>query len=574
MLRCTLAILLIAAAVPATAHPQDAIALDLDRRAAAAWETLRDAEGIGTFREWLLADATAAADLLHSGAPPTDVPATVQLLFRIWRFDNDCVAGVRERLAIAVALEHATPVIPWSEWGDPLAAPIDPVARYSFYRDRCDDGTLFPCFASLPTWEMRRVVDIPLYDDDVAWFHTSLPRSKDGKDLRSPAEIGNAMWLIPYRERNERNGRSVHEGKAYYDGKRWTPPVMLEYGGVCGAVAKFGSFAARAFGVPAQPIGQPGHCALAWKSGGDRWITGNCGGPNEWAVSNLHGLWGDWSTRAEAIPLFVELMRDPRYLASMRSACEGDDDAGPADVRARLLSAVRQCPANAPLWFRLVESAKADPTLTRAEAHSLAIELVEGLAGYPQLALDAIASLEERYPFAAPGKDDGCGELVLRWARALEKDPSRAARLREAAREWIGWCAARLAGARPWGPWRYPRAVAVYDGAGSGLSSLVSRMDSSTPPAVREFLVSATDALVMMPELAEAPSLLAVRLAEHDESLRPTARSLVERVIAAHARLGNGKDALALARQAILTGERMADGEWIGAFTDLALSLR
>ena len=34
-------------------------------------------------------------------------------------------------------------------------------------------------------------------------------------------------------------------------------------GGVCGGLSYFGTMAAQAHGIPAYPVGQPGHCAYA-----------------------------------------------------------------------------------------------------------------------------------------------------------------------------------------------------------------------------------------------------------------------------------------------------------------------
>ena len=40
--------------------------------------------------------------------------------------------------------------------------------------------------------------------------------------------------------------------------------LMHEVGAVCGGVSKFGVAMAQAFGIPAMPVGQPGHCAFLW----------------------------------------------------------------------------------------------------------------------------------------------------------------------------------------------------------------------------------------------------------------------------------------------------------------------
>ena len=54
---------------------------------------------------------------------------------------------------------------------------------------------------------------------------------------------------------------------------------VSELGAVCGGISKFGVAMAQAFGIPATPVAQPGHCAFLW------WKEG------EWTISNdVEGL--------------------------------------------------------------------------------------------------------------------------------------------------------------------------------------------------------------------------------------------------------------------------------------------
>ena len=58
---------------------------------------------------------------------------------------------------------------------------------------------------------------------------------------------------------------SVQDGLRFYDDQKATLPRILDYGGVCGAVSKFGASCCQAFGVAAMPVAQPGHCAMIWR---------------------------------------------------------------------------------------------------------------------------------------------------------------------------------------------------------------------------------------------------------------------------------------------------------------------
>ncbi|MFO0827815.1 MAG: hypothetical protein U0572_06650 [Phycisphaerales bacterium] len=540
-----------------------------------ALDELRGHDDGGAFLDWLWNDRAALEDLFATGAPPTDMQACLEVLRRIWAFDRDCERGLESRLARAVALEHATPIVPWSEWGDREARPIDPVARYAFYRDAHRAGTLFPCFATLKTWELRRVVDIPLYDEDVAWFHAHLTTGKDGKDLRSQHEIGNAMWLIKYREVNERNGHNVQEGKPYYDGKRWTPAVILEYGGVCGAVSKFGTFAARAFGVPAQPLGQIGHCAMTWKAFDDRWITGNCGSDHDFAPSNLHGLWGEWTTRGAAIPLFVRLAGDANFGRSMRLAeltlrvSNANDEA----LRSQLIEAARTCPLNVTIWREVVDRYLADVHATRDEGLRIMVTLGESLAEYPQIALDLISRIDERPE--AQLFDPEAQLAVLKAIASGASPDGRADRdIANALREVVGHGILRVSQSPHRVPqWPYREHLDVLNGTTSGISRLVRKLDNRGKAPIYDYAVRAIPMLVRYPSIGE---LLAERLAtsaETDEAARSVALRAINAVIDNAIARGSRRRALELARAAILAGERMACAEWVRPLTAKALEI-
>lgn len=68
--------------------------------------------------------------------------------------------------------------------------------------------------------------------------------------------------LLKYRSTNPDTGASVH-GSQFY-GPNPTIREVVKYGGVCGAMSKFSSILAQCYGVPALPVGQPGHSAYEY----------------------------------------------------------------------------------------------------------------------------------------------------------------------------------------------------------------------------------------------------------------------------------------------------------------------
>jgi hypothetical protein len=548
-------------------------------------ETLRSIaarDGGRAFLERLLVDRDSLEELMSSGAPPTAPDAVVETLFRIHAFDEGAAQGIERRIALATALEHAVPVLPWSEWDDRTAKTIDAVERYAFYRDAWRARILFPSFGELATWEMRRVVDLPLYHEDIRWFHDHLPKHPDGRDLRSQREIGNALELVPYREFSPTNGISVQEGKPYYDGKRLTPPIMIEYGGVCGAVAKFGSFAARAFGVPAQPLGQEGHCAMCWKSEPDRWRTGNGSSEDDWVFSNLHGLWDPWTARGDAIPLYAALHASPEYRRSLRAA-EAIMVAEKEPIRrtARLVDVAELAPTNLQLWRRITADLIDRETVAPDELRRVAVAITESFAAHPQFAIDLVVELETSRHFAAFQERDR-----RRWTKDLIETYVATAKRHEefrggrraadaAWREFLGrrlWVASGRAS--PLGSWPFLAHEAVFAGTYHVWKDWWAKASKEERERIEDLVSDAVKAAQKRPSLVGVPLAKLVLLAETDESLRATAARAAENAAEALASSGRTDEALAIHRSMILAGERMGHRPWIKGFTEKALELR
>jgi hypothetical protein len=64
-----------------------------------------------------------------------------------------------------------------------------------------------------------------------------------------------------------------------------TAQKAMLHGGVCGALSHVGAHAAAAHGIPAYTVGQPGHCAYAFRPERGKWLGGNAGpdgNPHNW----------------------------------------------------------------------------------------------------------------------------------------------------------------------------------------------------------------------------------------------------------------------------------------------------
>ena len=96
-------------------------------------------------------------------------------------------------------------------------------------------------------------------NEELTWARENCPA-----EFKSPEKVGEATHkMVRYRGVNG-EGVSIHQGAAFYNHQPRTLERMSRDGGVCGAVSKFAAGMSQAHGVPACPVGQPGHCAYLW----------------------------------------------------------------------------------------------------------------------------------------------------------------------------------------------------------------------------------------------------------------------------------------------------------------------
>lgn len=184
--------------------------------------------------------------------------------------------GLFQRLAMAVALEHAEPIklsVPEAEGGAPQY--VDPVQRYLSYEKAYLAGELDPGFEQLDTWSLRMVVDGSEPDEISRWGRQMLRNYRP--DLISMDDYD---WRYVKSVNTEINYTSKYVG--------WDRPDLQQYqnilanGGICGRRAFFGRFILRAFGIPTAARSQPGHAALVhWTP--DGWVPCLGGG---WGAGN------------------------------------------------------------------------------------------------------------------------------------------------------------------------------------------------------------------------------------------------------------------------------------------------
>lgn len=179
-----------------------------------------------------------------------------ELWFKIWNKSDKSHQGTNLKIAISVAMEFNKEVSAWYN----SSLKIDPIKRYLNYEDALQKGFLFEDFTNLTVQETRNVVNAKITDDDMNWLRNYMKQNKP--DMLTRSGITRGYTLIKYVMKNPETGVSVQSGNFY--GPNPTIKEVIKYGGVCGAMSKLSCVLAQAYGVPAFPVGQPGHCAYIY----------------------------------------------------------------------------------------------------------------------------------------------------------------------------------------------------------------------------------------------------------------------------------------------------------------------
>lgn len=345
------------------------------------FQAVADKDGI-EFLTWLFNNQEALNAYLGSG--PLDQENTARGL-EIWRdiFNKD--RGSREglwmRVAAATALSHTVPVKSLADGGE-----IDPLKRYLYFKNSQASGQLAPTFDKLATWELRYVVNSWARDEELAWVRDAMK-----PELRTQEKIGNAAYMVPYRGVNAK-GVSVHSGAKYYDNKPVTLEAMHTIGGVCGAISKFGTASVQGFGIPAMPVGQPGHCAFLWKDSPTHWRTGNdiFGFPGS---SQHGGIYIHWGNRASYVLLMEAAHRDPKKFLASEQVRWAAKLAGQNAIPL-LQIAVKVQPLNAGAWQILTKKLAEDPSTTTETWQTAARSLMQAMPEHPLPLIDLLAPME------------------------------------------------------------------------------------------------------------------------------------------------------------------------------------
>uniref|UniRef100_UPI003FD8B54E tetratricopeptide repeat protein n=1 Tax=Akkermansia muciniphila TaxID=239935 RepID=UPI003FD8B54E len=239
-------------------------------------KSAQDAAFIKTF----LQDPAWMELYLGAGLIPENSPEGLQILSDIWKADGKS-PDFRSYQSLATGLASVFSTGPMAGRLKTNSANSNPVRRYRIFKKLHQENRLHPGFIKLRPWEMRFVVGSPWDDKSYEWSneHVNLPWRR----------YTAACWAAPYTGHNF-FGDTI-QGPLFYVPWRdlnTTAENTQIIGGVCGGLSYFGTMAAQAHGIPAYPVGQPGHCAYAVRVKRGEW-KGGFGGPDGGMHNHIFG---------------------------------------------------------------------------------------------------------------------------------------------------------------------------------------------------------------------------------------------------------------------------------------------
>lgn len=379
----------------ATAEGRHPLAVaELRRVAGPAIEKMSASSDSRWFIQDLLASKERTADLMLSG-PLEDPAKSLRILAAIWKADPKGVLNRQEQTtAAAVALMFAK-----DKWPEDKA-----FNRYKFYRDSRLAGQLHPQFDTFETWEKCFVVaggqNGGWSEAGGAWGDDSLVWLRDNVKLTAK-EYTDACWQAPYKL-NNLFGDSIHGSKYYAPFTHVNHAERVrDVGGVCGSLSHYGANAARANGLPATTMGEPGHCAYAVRVARGDWEPAYS---LTWERGLHISLWGKTWTQ---LILQEKVLGDREaYAKAMAHVWQARalKAKNPELAELAYAAALEVQPLNYQTWTESVDFLKDSRKPTAESWEVIGKSVCTALAGYPETAWDVLSRIQEPALKAIPAE--------------------------------------------------------------------------------------------------------------------------------------------------------------------------
>lgn len=201
--------------------------------------------------------------------------------------ERDAFTKINEKIALAVALELATPI---NEFDTKIS--VDPVKRYIHFRDAFANGELDPAFPHFSIWELRHVVNCDAKDDQMKWGRDMLMNY--APYISVVTDLKNQYLYILETDVLMRNPTWTGSPRTYQQ--------VLSGGGKDVPNAWFGRFICKSFGIPTWGCKQENKMGLTrWTAEGWEACRGVAWDECEWEDVSGIDFKGETDARA-AVP--------------------------------------------------------------------------------------------------------------------------------------------------------------------------------------------------------------------------------------------------------------------------------
>ncbi len=394
------------AAATDPAKRMDLARAELRRVAGPALDELGTQNDGKRFVAELMASPELLGDLMFSGPLPDDPGKMLGVLHDLWKADRAGLSNPHERgTAVAVALTFGQ-----KNWPRDKAP-----ARYEYYRDSRKKGLLHPQFDSLAAWEKRYLASAGSNGGWGTWDDASLVWLRDNVKLPAKDYVG-ACWQAPYRLENL-FGDSIH-GPMYYApfGDQIHAKRVRDVGGVCGSLSHYGATAARANGIPAITMGEPGHCAYAVRVARGQWTPAYS---LSWQRGLHTSLWGKtWTQLVLQEKALGEKYDHDRCTAHLYQA-RGFTKSRPDLAETAYRLALEAQPVNQPAWLEATAFLRDVRKPDAAAWQAVQSGALKALAAYPEAAWGVIAGFQTAALAALP--DERRLPYLLEFHKAIAK---------------------------------------------------------------------------------------------------------------------------------------------------------
>ena len=344
------------------------------------------------FINWVLNNQTAMQEFLEGTSQQGANINGLQVWSNIWNTYTNSRSGFNLKLAIATSIANATPITAW-----PCSGTVgSPVQRYNIFETLNAEGGMLPIFKTLDVRHLIYVVNTHIPNSQIMEFRSIILQNHNGFiNSTSSNGLDNIAYTINYNETNPHTGASVF-GPDFYGSN----PTILDIwydGGVCGSISYLGSSACQMFGIPAQPVGQPGHCAFIYYTDGQWEIGNDIYGWSESQGADISGWSNGITTNSynSNYDLLYEAADTQALAESNEYLWLINSNISYQEKMNAINEAISIQPLNLQAWLDKINLMKTNNDLTAQDYINLSNQIISALKDYPMPMFDTLLQIKD-----------------------------------------------------------------------------------------------------------------------------------------------------------------------------------